>query len=308
MNRNMRPQAIAIGLALLAGLTHAGYAQTATGTTAPPSPGKKYQARAPHTQTFGAEAFGPSKQTTIRWLGFAGFLVNSRGTTFMVDPVLEGFDMPVLIDAPIAPKDVPRLDAVLITHSDNDHFSIPTCRDIAAVTRACHSTRYVDSLMKNENFPSFGHGIGDTFSIGPVKVRLTPADHQWQNAYPGAAKRFFKPEDYCGFWIQTPDGTIWAPGDSRLTPGHLSMPAPDAIFFDFSDSEWHFTFEGAVKVANAYPDTPLLLCHWGSVDAPDFTPFNGDPAQLAKTIVNPGRIRVLAPGEPFMLRPLTKRK
>src|SRR6187399_959059 len=25
------------------------------------------------------------------------------------------------------------------------------------------------------------------------------------------------------------------------------MPPPDAIFFDSSDSEWHFTFEGAFK-------------------------------------------------------------
>ena len=120
------------------------------------------------------------------------------------------------------------------------------------------------------------------------------------------SKRRFKNEDACGFWIETPDGNIWAPGDSRLTPGHLTMPTPDAIFFDFSDSEWHFTFAGAVKIANAYPNTPLLLCHWGSVDAPDFNPFNGDPEKLAKAIVNPGRIKVLAPGEPFTLRKLKK--
>ena len=58
---------------------------------------------------------------------------------------------------------------------------------------------------------------------------------------------------------------------------HLQFPTPDAILFDFSDSEWHFTLAGAVKIANAYPNTPLLLNHWGSVDAPDFTPFNADP-------------------------------
>ncbi|MEJ7677519.1 MAG: hypothetical protein WKG06_06530 [Segetibacter sp.] len=55
---------------------------------------KKYQAKAPPTKPFGKEAFGLSKTTTIRWLGMAGFLVNSRGTTFMVDPLLEGYDMP----------------------------------------------------------------------------------------------------------------------------------------------------------------------------------------------------------------------
>ena len=99
------------------------------------------QARAPKTQPFGAEAFGPSDGTTLRWLGMAGFLINSRGTTIMVDPLLEGFDMPIMIDMPIAAKDVPELDAILVTHSDNDHYSVPTCRALAPVTRAYHSTR-----------------------------------------------------------------------------------------------------------------------------------------------------------------------
>lgn len=83
---------------------------------------EKGQAIPPPTQSFGAEAFKPGQHTVIRWLGSAGFLVNSRGTCLMVDPMLKGFDMPVLIESPIAPKNVPHLDAVLITHSDNDHY------------------------------------------------------------------------------------------------------------------------------------------------------------------------------------------
>jgi len=269
---------------------------------------KKYQAKAPKTQSFGAEAFKASNKTTLRWLGMAGFFINSRGTTMMVDPLLKGFDMPIMIDFPIATKNVPKLDAVLVTHADNDHYSVPTNRDLKTVTREFHSTIYVDSLMKNEGFPSFGHDIGNTFQVGPVRVKLTPADHAYQNAYPKAGQRHFKNEDACGFWIETPDGTIWAPGDSRLMPEHLQFTTPDAILFDFSDSEWHFTLAGAVKIANAYPNTPLLLNHWGSVDAPDFTPFNADSEQLKKLVVNPKRIHVLAPGEPFTLKQLKKSK
>ena len=111
---------------------------------------KKYQAKAPPTQPFGKEAFQPSNTTTIRWLGMAGFIVNSRGTTFMIDPLLQGYDMPLLRDFPIKPKDVPRLDAVFATHSDNDHYSVETFKDLASVTKQFHSTVYVDSLMKAE--------------------------------------------------------------------------------------------------------------------------------------------------------------
>lgn len=267
---------------------------------------KKYQAKAPKTQPFGKEAFGKSKETTLRWLGMAGFLINSRGTTFMVDPLLEGFDMPLLIDFPILAKDVPHLDAVFVTHADNDHFSVPTNIAMSKVTDEYHSTVYVDSLMKNLNLKSAGHNIGETFKVKNISVKLTPADHAYQNAYPGMSKRWFKNEDACGFWFDTPDGSIWATGDSRLIPEHLTMKAPDAILFDFSDSEWHFTFEGAVKIANAYPNALLLLCHWGSVDSPDFSPFNGDPKKLYDVIINPERIKVLAPGEPFVLKRLKK--
>jgi hypothetical protein len=45
----------------------------------------------------------------------------------------------------------------------------------------------------------------------------------------------------------------------------------------------------------------LLLHHWGSVDAPDFPPFNADPASLYDRVTNPDRIHVLAPGEAFTL-------
>ena len=268
---------------------------------------KKYQAKAPLTKPFNAAAFKPSTTTTIRWLGMAGFLVNSRGTTFMIDPLLEGYDLPLLMDFPIKPKDVPHLDAVFATHSDNDHYSVATFNDLAKVTIAFHSTIYVDSLMKNEGLNSFGHFIGDTFRVNKVSVRLTLADHAWQNSFPKPGQRYYEPGDACGFWFNTPDGSIWAPGDSKFMQEQLHMPIPDAILFDYSeDAAFHSGLEGAVKIANAYPNTPLILGHWGFVDAPDFNPFNGDPKNLKDRVINPGRIYVLAPGEPFMLKRLKK--
>src|SRR5687768_12309815 len=137
------------------------------------------QARAPQTKRFGAEAFESVQGTVLRWLGMAGFLINSRGTTLMVDPLLGAFDMPLMIEFPITASEVPRLDAVLVTHSDNDHYSVPTCRQLSLVTREFHSTRYVASLMESEGFPAFGHDIGDRFTVGPVQVQVTPADHAW---------------------------------------------------------------------------------------------------------------------------------
>ena len=132
------------------------------------------------------EAFETKSETEIYWLANAGALINSRGTTLMIDPVLSGFDMPLLINAPLAEKQV-------------------------------------------------------------------------------------------------------------------HMPTPDAILFNFSDSRWHIGLDGAVKLANAYPKTPLILWHWGSVDATEGKEFNGNPEELRGRVVNPERVITLNPGEAYRL-------
>lgn len=262
----------------------------------------KTQSVAPKTQSFGNEAFKKTDDTTIHWLGNAGVFINSRGTCLMIDPVLEGFDMPLLIDMPIVPKDVPHLDAVLITHCDNDHFSRMTCKNLSTVCDTYHTTHYVTELMNEEQIgAAHGHDIHDTFDISHIHVELTPADHAWQNEYLPDG-RVFNFEDFCGFYLRTPDGSLWVVGDSRLLDEQLHMPVPDAILFDFSDDSWHIGLDNAIKLANAYPETDLILSHWGSVDAPDMKAFNADPTSLDGRVVNPERVHLLAPGEPFKLK------
>lgn len=68
----------------------------------------KIQAKAPDPIPFGKEAFGPQAGTTVRWLGGAGALVNCRGTNILIDPVLEGFDMPLLVESPCEWRTCPR--------------------------------------------------------------------------------------------------------------------------------------------------------------------------------------------------------
>ena len=96
----------------------------------------KGQALAPNTQFIDQKAFENHNNTEIIWLGNASIMINSYGKNIMIDPLLEGFDMPLLIDMPILPKDIPSLDGILITHIDNDHFSRPTCKDVLPVCQS----------------------------------------------------------------------------------------------------------------------------------------------------------------------------
>ncbi|MEG0365445.1 MAG: MBL fold metallo-hydrolase [Coprobacillus sp.] len=262
----------------------------------------KGQAVAGKTQKISKDAFSTISSTEVRWLSSAGIMINSHGTTFMIDPLLEGFDMDLLVEMPILPQDIPELDAILITHCDNDHFSRMTCNHLKDVCRSYHGPQYVAELMKEEGINGVGHDIDETFELNSTKIKLTPADHAWQNEKEKyRSLREYKKEDYCGYWIETVDGTIWLPGDSRLLEEQLHMEEPKAILFDFSDNEWHIGLNNAIKLANAYPNSDLLLIHWGSVDAPAMNAFNGNPEDLYETVVNPERIKVLAPGEVYIL-------
>ena len=108
-------------------------------------------------------------------------------------------------------------------------------------------------------------------------------------------------EDFCGFRIETEDGIIWMPGDSRLMEEQLHQDPMDLILLDISDSRWHIGLEGVKKMTAAYPDTPLIPIHWGCVDAPEWKEFNGDPAAVRDMIVNPERLHIMAVGEAYEL-------
>ena len=264
------------------------------------------QAMPRETVQLPAEAFGPSDKTTVYWLGNAGFLLNSRGTTIMCDPLLVGFDMPTLVEPPILPQDVPSFDALLYTHIDNDHFARETLAGIKDHAGEVHASHYVAQVARDEEHVTgaIGHDIGERFCVGNVDVTLTPTWHNWQEHMTSEKyqHRTWERKEYCGFWFDTPDGSIWLPSDSRPLPEFLEWEsAPDMMRFDFADNIWHIGFAGAVELANHYPESELLLIHWGCVDAPNYTPFNGDPERLEAAIKNPERVHALALGEGLSL-------
>lgn len=253
--------------------------------------GEKKQAVPPPTQKMTAEAFEPSGNTVIRWMGNSSFLINSRGTVMLIDPLLEnkkiyGYDL--LIDLPMASGDVPDYDLLLLTHEHHDHYDPDTIRKMGTPGGGMHSPHRVAELLKEEGFTNaHGYNIHDKFTYGPYSVTLTPTVHTT------------KPEECAGFWIETPDGVIWNFGDTdEVLDSYLNMPVPDVILTDFT----HMKMEGTARVVNQYPDTPLIIHHWGTVNAPDFGPFNGDPDEFKKYVVNPERVIVLAPGESYELK------
>lgn len=247
------------------------------------------------------EDFGPIPATKLYWICNGGFLINSRGTTILIDPVLEGFDLEELSSSPITSDQIDHVDAIVITHCDNDHFGKTTLNLLKDKCDQFHGPHYIAELFQEMGIPATGHSIGDTFSINGIQLTLTPADHAWQNLSPKHASiRHYEPEDYCGYYIETPDGSIWLPGDSRLMDEQLHMKEPDVLLLDLADSKWHLGHHNIPVMTAAYPHARIIPVHWGCTKS-TMKEFNGDPDVLDELVVHPERVEIAALGEPIDL-------
>jgi len=272
------------------------------------------QPSAAPSRQIGPEAFRRSRETTLWWLTNAGFLINARGTLLMIDPVISlDPDSPgrsetglrLLVSLPIEARDVPRLDAVLYTHADDDHFGASTAEALVETkTLFVGPPPVIDTVA--------GLGIspkrvrvtepGAAFDVGGVTIEPTPADHPWQLRDPERFGPPWKPEDCCGYLIDTPDGRIWCPGDTRLMDDHVQMQGVDVLLLDVGRSEYHLGVDNAARLANILDPPHIIPYHWGTYDAPDHAAYNGDPAEVKAKLRNPDAFHVLAPGEGFTLR------
>ncbi|MNW51653.1 metal-dependent hydrolase [compost metagenome] len=275
----------------------------------------KIQATPPETVPIPTTAFSESAETTVRWLTGSGFLINCRGTLILIDPVLTmkpgsqeicEIDMRLLRSFPIQVNEIPRLDAILYTHTDNDHLAPMTAQALIRTGGVFAGTAAVVSKLVSLHISkeqTQSMKIGETVTIGSVQITLTPADHPWQEIDPLQYGAPHGPEDCCGFLLHTPDGTIWLTGDTRLLPEHFDMGKVDALLLDVSDDPYHLRMDNEVRLANHYASAQLIPHHYGTYDAPDLLPFNGDPALLASRITgSERRLHILAPGEEFVLR------
>ena len=132
----------------------------------------KGQAVAPQSQPITKQDFLSDHKTRIYWLGGAGIMVHSHQTNIMIDPVLEGFDIPLLYQVPILPQNIEKLDGILITHIDNDHFSRPTCHHLKDVCSKYYAPNYVADVMNEEGLKTEKHDINDCFQLHNISVQL----------------------------------------------------------------------------------------------------------------------------------------
>lgn len=259
------------------------------------------------TERISPAFFDMRDDTVCAWLGMAGVLLNVRGTILLIDPLItmdyatgRGLceaDYLLKLPLPIEAKDLPRLDALLYTHADNDHFGRLTAQAII--------DRFPCALIATPPVQRILSGMGAveeraitvidfaSLQIGCVEIIVTPALHDWQE------KDAWQRGDCCGYVLKTPDGTLWHPGDTRLIDDLLGIKNVDVLFFDVAAVDSHLGPAGSARLAASCGAKVLIPYHYGTFDLPpggfasqspeDSLPYiTGLPAEFRQ--VNPGQL------------------
>ena len=252
-------------------------------------------------------------------IGHASFLIQTRELNLLVDPVYSKRASPLQwigparVNAPgVAFDDLPRIDAILVSHNHYDHL------DLAALSalNAKHQPRILvplgndailaahDSALKSE---AFDWGARVALS-NEVAVHVEPAYH-WSARGLGDRRMAL----WCAFVIETPDGAIYCIGDTGFGDGaifrdvrqkhgepRLALIPIGAYAPRWFMKDYHLDPAEAVKVFELCGAQSAIAHHWGTFQLTDEAieaPREALVKALAEADIEARRFRVLRPGE-----------
>lgn len=124
----------------------------------------------------------------VTWLGHVSMLLQVAGLNVLIDPTLAGHAGPLgrlgaprRVPPPLTPEQLPRIDAVLVSHNHYDHLCSATLKRLRA---AGQNPRFIVPMGLKDWFVRRGMentvelGWWDTLDLAPgVRVHFTPAQH-----------------------------------------------------------------------------------------------------------------------------------
>ena len=214
------------------------------------------------------------------WLGHSSVLLELDGRRILIDPMFserasffswmgpKRFQPP-----PLFAKDLPPLDAVLISHDHYDHLDRATITALADRTASFHVPLGVGPVLKDWGIPGeriTEHAWWDEHDLGDLIVAAVPARH-----FSGRGLFDRNRTLWCSWVVASASGRAYHSGDTGMTaqfgeiggrygPFYLAFIKIAAYNENWPDI--HLNPEQAVEAAAMLKAVALVPIHWGTFD------------------------------------------
>jgi len=259
---------------------------------------------------------------SVTWLGHASALWQLGGRNILTDPIFSERASPFsfvgpkrVTPSPVQVADLPRIDAVLISHNHYDHLDRPTV--LALNAQPGGPPLFIVPLGMDLWFRAQGitnvKGLDwwDAHDLGDLKVTLVPVQH-WSSRTP-----FDRRETLWGGFVAAHGGfSMFYAGDTGYSRDFTDIGAHFGGF-DFAqipvgcyEPRWfmrnqHVNAEEAVQIHRDVKSRFSIGIHWGAFrlcDDPVEQPLDDLPLARTKLGVADSDFVLLAIGETRVLR------
>jgi L-ascorbate metabolism protein UlaG (beta-lactamase superfamily) len=220
----------------------------------------------------------PASGLRATWIGWSSVLVEIDGHVVLTDPVWSERCSPSTLlgpkrfhAPPIALNELPRVDAVVISHDHYDHLDMPTIRFLAS-----RGTHFVMPIGIGAHLERWGvpqaqiHELdwNDTFALRELSITSTPARH-----YSGRNPRYNNETLWSSWVVKSPRHRFFFSGDTGYTQAFKTIGAEHGPFdlalikIGASDPSWseiHMSPEEAVQTSIDVGARVMLPVHWGT--------------------------------------------
>jgi L-ascorbate metabolism protein UlaG (beta-lactamase superfamily) len=220
----------------------------------------------------------PSTDAQITWLGHSSMVVELDGVRVLFDPVLSERASPFQFmgpkrfhSAPLAPSQLPQVDAVVISHDHYDHLDRMTIMELAS-----RGVRFLVPLGVGAHLEAWDVPLAQIeelewwqeASVGEVRLVCTPARHFSGRGFTDRNRTL-----WASWALLGKTQRIWFSGDTgafpqaseigeRLGPFDLAMIEVGA--FDRAWESVHLGPDGAMEMVDQVRGNVLFPIHWGT--------------------------------------------
>jgi L-ascorbate metabolism protein UlaG (beta-lactamase superfamily) len=260
----------------------------------------------------------------VTWLGHSTVLIEIDGTRILTDPVWGARASPSRLigpkrfqPVPVRLRQLPPLDAVVISHDHYDHLDYPTIRELRSST-----VPFVTSLGVGAHLESWGIEPQRIFELdwweshtlaSGVTVTAAPSQH-----FSGRTPKSRNTTLWSSLVVRSPRHAVFFSGDTGLTTEYESIRARLGPFdlvmlevgaFHPSWGDMHLGPHNALKALALLGAPAFLPIHWGTFalamhawDQPAEVLLQAAP-QTAAPLLMPHLGEPVEPAQPRTLEP-----